>query len=263
MNNPLAGPQGNFKLISSRNKEEDEKSLIDLRDQSRIVPGNTCEFPSKIYVINRSEREDRWGTFQRINSDLFKKFEIERWEATSTSPQITSTVDAIFQSFLNCLDQSLDNNECVIIMEDDAYLAEGGIEKLETTWKDLPEDWDVLVGNHYFFGQISILTDNLAKPVQRASTVNFSVFRRTCLPKIKEYRYLRDVYPSIRDFDHYVTSEIIPINNYTVWPMISREIPSYSDHKGRILDSAIKIREHAFKYKFVDSDKYYSSLEGW
>jgi hypothetical protein len=99
MNNPLAGPQGNFKLISSRNKEEDEKSLIDLRDQSRIVPGNTCEFPSKIYVINRSEREDRWGTFQRINSDLFKKFEIERWEATSTSPQITSTVDAIFQSF--------------------------------------------------------------------------------------------------------------------------------------------------------------------
>ena len=148
-------------------------------------------------------------------------------------------------------------------MEDDSYLAEGGIEKLKETWEDLPEDWDVLIGNHYFFGGMNILTDNLAKPTQRASTINFSIFRKTCLPKIKEHKYLRDTYPSIRDFDHYVTSEIVPINNYTVWPMISREISSYSDHRGRILDSSIRIRENAYKYKFIDQDKYYSSLEGW
>ena len=110
---------------------------------------------------------------------------------------------------------------------------------------------------------MNILTDNLSKPTQRASTINFSIFRKTCLPKIKEHKYLRDAYPSIRDFDHYVTSEIVPINNYTVWPMISREISSYSDHKGRILDSSIRIRENAYKYKFIDQDKYYSSLEGW
>ena len=263
MNNPLSGPSGNFRFISSKNRTEDEKSLVDLRNQKQILPGNTCKFPSRIYVINRLERKDRWDTFQRINSDLFKEFKVERWEATSTSYQITSTVDAIFQSFLNCLDHSLEKEECVIIMEDDSYLAEGGLEKLKMAWEDLPEDWDVLVGNHYFFGQMNILTKNLAKPVQRASTINFSIFRKSCLPKLKEYGYLRDVYPSIRDFDHYVTSEIIPINNYTVWPMISREISSYSDHKGRILDSAIKIREHAYKYKFVDQEKYYSSLEGW
>ena len=148
-------------------------------------------------------------------------------------------------------------------MEDDSYLAGGGVEKLKETWKDLPEDWDVLIGNHYFFGKMNILTDNLAKPTQRASTINFSIFRKTCLPKIKEHKYLRDAYPSIRDFDHYVTSEIVPINNYTVWPMISREISSYSDHRGRILDSSTRIRENAYKYRFIDQDKYYSSLEEW
>jgi GR25 family glycosyltransferase involved in LPS biosynthesis len=263
MNNPLAGPQGNFKLFSSRNKLEDEKHLIDLRLKSQITPNNPCKFPSKIFVINLGDRTDRWWSFQRNNSDLFQKFEVNRWEATQIGYNAPKVEEAIFQSFLGCLENSLESEECVIIMEDDCYLAEGGIEKLEKAWEDLPEDWDVLIGNHYFFGQMSILTDNLSKPVNRASTINFSVFRRTCLPKIKEYKYLREVYPSILDFDHYVTSEIVPINNYTIWPMISREIPSYSNHKGRILDSAIKIREHAYKYRFIDQDKYYSSLEGW
>jgi hypothetical protein len=56
---------------------------------------------------------------------------------------------------------------------------------------------------------------------------------------------------------------MVPVNNYTVWPMISREIASFSDHRQKNLDSATKIRENAFKYKFIDGDKYYSSLEGW
>jgi hypothetical protein len=263
MNNPLASPQGNFRLISSRNRTEDEKSLIDLRSESPIISNNPCQFPSNIYVINLGERNDRWEGFQRNNSDLFDSFNVERWEATSIGPQIKVVEDAIFQSFLSCLEHAFQSQECVIVMEDDSYLVPGGMEKLKESWNDLPEDWDVLIGNHYFFGQLKILTDNLAKPTQRASTVNFSVFRRTCLSKIKEYLYLRDVYPSIRDFDHYVTSEIVPINNYTVWPMISREVSSYSNHKGKILDSSNKIREHAYKYKFIDQDRYYSSLSGW
>lgn len=45
--------------------------------------------------------------------------------------------------------------------------------------------------------------------------------------------------------------------------MVSREIPSFSDHRQKHLDAAIRIRENAFKYKFIDGDKYYSSLEGW
>jgi hypothetical protein len=161
------------------------------------------------------------------------------------------------------MEETFGKEEVIIMMEDDAYLAEGGLEKLRLAWEDLPEDWDVLVGNHYFFGQIEVLTDHLAKPVGRASTANFGVFRKTCLQKIKDHQGLRDSYPIIRDFDHYVTSDMVPVNNYTVWPMISREIASFSDHRQQNLDSATKIRENAFKYKFIDGDKYYSSLEGW
>ena len=68
---------------------------------------------------------------------------------------------------------------------------------------------------------------------------------------------------STKDFDHFITSEFVPVNNYTVWPMISREISSFSDHKGKKLDSSMKIRENAYKYLFIDQDNYYPSMEGW
>ena len=119
MNNPLAGPQGNFKLISSRNKTGDENSLIDLRSESPIVPSNPCKFPSKIFVINLGDRTDRWWSFQRNNSDLFKNFEVNRWEATQIGYNAPKVEEAIFQSFLGCLESSLESEECVIIMEDD------------------------------------------------------------------------------------------------------------------------------------------------
>ena len=263
MNNPLAASFGDFKIRSQKNKEEDEKSILDRRTEKLITGGNPCPFPTKVFVINMSSRPDRWEGFESRNSELFREFEVQRWEATITTTTSPNVVDAIFGSFMRCMEETFGKEEVIIMMEDDAYLAEGGLEKLRLAWEDLPGDWDVLVGNHYFFGQIEVLTDHLAKPVVRASTANFGVFRKTCLQKIKDHQGLRDSYPTIRDFDHYVTSDMVPVNNYTVWPMISREIASFSDHRQRHLDAATRIRENAFKYKFIDGDKYYSSLEGW
>lgn len=259
MNNPLGSSFGNFRIISLKNREKDERSLIDKRSEFK-PGGNPCKFPSKIFVINKSERTDRWERFKKANESLMEKFEVGRWEASSPNRNIPTVVDAIFDSFYQCIKSSPD--ECIIIMEDDSYLAEGALEKIQRAWEDLPEDWDILIGNHYFFGSMEILTDNLAKPVERASTINFSIIRKTILPKIEENLHQRSA-PSIGDFDHFVTSPSVPINNFTVWPMVSREFPSFSDHKQKNLDSAQKIRENAFKYLFVDQDKYYSSLEGW
>ena len=259
MNNPLGSSFGNFRGISQKNKEADEKCLIDGR--SEFIPGgNPCQFPTKIFVINRQEREDRWNKFRSVNESLFQKFEVVRWEASSPGSGLKTVVDAIFDSFYRCIKSSPD--ECIIVMEDDAYLAEGGLEKIGKAWKDLPEDWDILIGNHYFFGSMKIVSDHLAKPTDRASTINFSIIRKTIIPKIEENLHQRSV-PSIRDFDHFVTSSTVPINNFTVWPMVSREVPSFSDNKQKNLDSVHKIRENAFKYLFVDQDQYYSSLEGW
>lgn len=262
MNNPLSLSQGDFRLRSLKNKIQDEKDLIDLRGEYQKNGDNPCPFPKKVYVINRKDREDRWSKFCSLNSQSLKNFEVIRWNATTVEGNITNVVDAIFESFLSCLRESFKTEECIIVMEDDAYLAEGGIQKLEMCWKDLPEDWDVLIGNHYWFYQMKILTDHLAKPVDRASTANFIVVRKTTLPKILENIDLRGI-ESIRDFDHFVTSDQVPVNNYTVWPMISREIASFSNHKGKDLDSSMKIKENSYKYLFIDQEKFYSSLEGW
>jgi GR25 family glycosyltransferase involved in LPS biosynthesis len=264
MNNPLGSSFGAFRAKSLNNKIEDEKSISDLRGQVDLSSKNKCPFPTKVFVINRSEREDRMEKFRANNSDLHQLFDVQRWEAVTPGFRPGSDViDAIFQSFVTCMEFGFTEEESIIIMEDDAYLAKGGIEKLREAWNDLPDDWDVLIGNHYFFGQIEILTDNIAKPTDRASTANFGVYRKSILQKIKDHEESRNGNPYKRDFDHFITSNTVPINNYTVWPMISREIPSFSDHKGKELDITGRIRENAFKYKFVDQETYYSSLEGW
>lgn len=264
MNNPLGSSFGGFRLKSLKNKIEDEKSIVDLRGQVNLGPKNKCSFPTKVFVINRSEREDRMEKFKENNSELYQTFDVQRWEAVTPEFRPGSdVVDAIFQSFVTCMEFGFSEDESIIIMEDDAYLAKGGIEKLREAWKDLPDDWDVLIGNHYFFGLMEILTDSIARPTDRASTANFGVYRKPILQKIKDHEGSREGNFFKRDFDHFITSNTVPINNYTVWPMISREIPSFSDHKGKELDIASRIRENAFKYRFVDEETYYPSLEGW
>ena len=259
MNNPLAssGGIGFFSAHSRKNRNQDLEKLEDLRSSTPISANNKCKFPTEVRVINLEKRSDRWERFQEINKDLFSEFTITRFNAVEGS----NVVDAIFNSFTSCLQESFNNHETVIIMEDDCYLAPGGLEKLKSAFLDLPEDWDCLIGNHYFITGMEILTDHLARPKNQASTLNFAVFRNTILNKIKNNIHLRS--NLLRDIDHFITSEQVPINNYTVWPMISREYVSHSDHKNSVKDMTIRIRENAFLYQFVDSDTYYPSIPEW
>jgi GR25 family glycosyltransferase involved in LPS biosynthesis len=259
MNNPLAssGGIGFFSAHSRKNRNLDLEKLEDLRSSTPISANNKCKFPTEVRVINLEKRPDRWGKFQELNTELFSKFSVTRFNAVEGS----NVVDAIFNSFTSCLEESFKNNETVIIMEDDCYLAPGGLEKLKSAFLDLPEDWDCLIGNHYFITGMEILTDHLARPKNQASTLNFAVFRNTIRNKIKNNIHLRS--NLLRDIDHFITSEQVPINNYTVWPMISREYVSHSDHKNSVKDMTIRIRENAFLYQFVDSDTYYPSIPEW
>lgn len=259
MNDPLASSptKGYFRHFSAKNREEDLTHIHDLRERSLVTPDNPCKFPQKIYVINLDRREDRWLESTFVNEELFSKIPVERFSAVES----TNPVDAIFESFVNCLEKGFQTEETIIVMEDDAYLAPGGFEKLRLAFDSLPSDWDCLIGNHYFFGEMNVLSDHLAKPVGEASTLNFAIFRNTILTKIKTNMHLRE---SVRlDIDHFITSDEVPINNYSVWPMVSREITSFSDHKKSIKDMTIRIREHASLFPFVDSDTYYPGLRDW
>ena len=259
MNNPLAssGGVGFFSAHSRKNRNNDLEKIDDLRSYSTIASNNKCKFPTEVRVINLEKRPDRWGKFQELNTELLSKFSVTRFNAIEGS----NVVDAIFNSFTSCLEESFKDHETVIIMEDDCYLAPGGLEKLKSAFLDLPEDWDCLIGNHYFISGIEILTDHLARPKNQASTLNFAVFRNTVLDKIKDNINLRS--NLLRDIDHFITSEGVPINNYTVWPMISREYVSHSDHKNKVRDMTNRIRENAFLYQFVDSDTYYPIIPEW
>jgi hypothetical protein len=257
MNNPIYSGNPSFKILSEKNRKLDESSLK-IAKKNWNLGGNKCQFPSKVFVINRSERPDRMGKFKEYNRLVYENFEVIRFEASVPNLKIKTTTDAIFDSFYRCILDSPD--ECICVMEDDAYIVGGSIEKIKKSWEELPEDWDILIGNHYFFGSIEILSENLAKPTSRASSANFIIVRKTIIPKINDNIHKREI-QSINDFDHFVTSELVPINNFTIWPMVSREYPSFSDHKGKELDSSHKIRENSFKYLFIDQEEFYTSLE--
>lgn len=259
MNNPLASSngKGTFRILSSKNQNEDAKRILDKKDQYQFISNNKCKFPTSIKVLNLPEREDRWENFSLINKELFQNFNVERFESKSGQDVVLE----IFNSFVSCLEESFKYHETIIVMEDDAYVVPGGIQKLEKAFLDLPSDWDILIGNHYFFGQMEILSNNLSKPSGNASSLNFAVYRNTVLDKIKNNLHLRN--EDRFDFDHFVTSKQVPINNYTVWPMISREYVSFSDHKKCVKNMEFRIREHKYLFPFVDSETYYSSLEGW
>lgn len=259
MNNPLVnsnGP-GTFSFLSRRNQESDKKRIVDKRKGLIIAPGNSCPFPTEIYVLNLPERKDRWERYQELNSKLSEFFSIHKFSSYKGQDVVLS----IFNSFIGCLEEAFKTQETVIIMEDDGYVVPGGMEKLKLAFYDLPSDWDVLIGNHYFFGEMNLLSDNLSKPTGLASTLNFAVYRNTILKKIKENLHLR--LEDRLDFDHFITHPAVPINNYTVWPMISREYVSFSDHKNQIANMEFRVRENSHLYQYVDSDKYYPSLEGW
>jgi len=259
MNNPLAssGGVGYFREYSEKNKQADLLKIRDRRMEFLISPGNICEFPTKIYVLNLDRREDRWSTSRQINDSFFRNFEVERFPAIEGK----KPADSIFESFLSCLDKAFETNETIIIMEDDAYVVEGGFEKIRSAFQQLPENWDCLIGNHYSIGEIEILSEHLAKPVRQASTLNFAIYRKTICEKIRANLHLRD--PHLLDIDHFITCEEVPINNFTIWPMVSREYTSFSDHKGKVKDMTMRIRENAYLYQFVDSHIYYPSLQDW
>lgn len=249
MDNPNYYPP-DFKRLCELNREKDLSCFF--KKELPLVSRNNLEFPSKVYVLNLDDRSDRWERFNHNNTELFANFEVVRFPAIKKDP----VVDAIFDSFTKCIGEA--KEESFLILEDDCYLVSGGLEKLKLAWSDLPSDWDALIGNHYFFTDMELIGENLAKPIGRASTANFGVYRKTLVEKIEANKEFREVTDS-KDWDHFLC--LVPeINNYTVWPMISREMAGFSDHKNRILDMNMRLREHSYKYQFVDQINFYENI---
>jgi GR25 family glycosyltransferase involved in LPS biosynthesis len=253
------GP-GDLRRICELNKESDLSRIIDIGSKFELRGKNEVQFPKKAYVINLTRRHDRWERFNSLNKQLFSNFEVERFDAVE---DLSDVPWAIFRSYLDVMEKAFgeDCQDSIVVMEDDAYLVSGAMDKIRDSYASLPQDWDILIGNHYFFGEMGVINEHLAKPLNRASTINFSIIRNTILDKIKDNLNMRE--GDKLDIDHFITSCDVPINNYSIWPMVSREYLSHSDHKGCEKNMEMRIREHAYLFPFVDGDKYYPSLAGW
>lgn len=258
MNDPLrsSGGPGYFRSVSRGNREKNLARILQPVENNQIFKSNSCRFPDQVYVINLDHRTDRWDEFKFRNSDLFHNFTVTRFSAVEKE----NRQSAIFESHFSCLKQGLSLHESIVVMEDDSYLVPGALSKLKLAFQDLPGDWDCLIGNHYFFGQMQILTSHLAKPTPYASTINFVVYRNTIISKIEENRHHEK---TLSDFDHFLTSEKVPIQNYTIWPMISREYLSFSDHKQKIRNMEIRAASNSDLFQFIDGDTYYPSIPDW
>lgn len=258
MNNPISPSisNGYFSDLSKNNSKEDLKRIIDRRDSLHGIGTNSKKFPTKALVINLAERQDRWEIFREKNPDIFEIMDVQRFDAI----QKNDVREAIFLSHLGCL-ENLQEDDTILVLEDDCELALGWYEKLKKAFSDLPSSWDVLIGNHYFFGEMNVLSENLAKPSGRASTANFVLYSGTAIKKIQNEFNLRE--GGLEDVDHFLTDPRTSILNFTVWPMISREFVSFSDHHKKVRNMEFRVREHAFLFPYVDSHVYYPSIECW
>jgi len=248
---------GYFSQMSLNNKEDDLAKIVDCKGGFR-KDLKAFDLPSKALVINLPEREDRWMNFKIKNDNLFQKLNVERVNGIVEK----FPPDGIFKSHLKCMKLAKKIGEPILVLEDDCELAQGWFEKIKKVFQELPADWDVLIGNHYFFSEIEILTEHLAKPRTQASTANFVIYNHSCHDAVVKNLHLRkelDLY----DVDHLLTSEETSISNYTIWPMVAREFISISDHYKKIRNMEFRVREHSFQFQFVDSDIYYPSIECW
>ncbi len=248
MNNPLAVGSPDYRRLSELNRATDELDIS--RPDTKQIP-NSKSYPRKIYVLNLPEREDRWIRFQSMNQELFEIFDVVRFDALKTS----DVQDAIFKSFKTCIGKAED--ETFIVMEDDAFLVEGAIQHLHKIWEQIPGDWDVLFGNHYFYSKLEIINDVVAKPIGRASTANFGIYSKSLLPKLDDLSMRED--RSLSEWDHFLTGNP-SINNYVLWPMVSREVAGFSDHRGREMNINLRLREHRYRFNFLDNEKFYEAI---
>lgn len=248
MNNPLAVGSPDFRRLSELNRTADEANIVYTK---RDYETNTKPFPTQIYVLNLPEREDRWLKFVSMNAELFKNFSVSRFPAF----KMQDVQEAIFTSFKTCVKQA--TFDSFIVMEDDAFLVEGAVEHIMSIWNEIPGDWDVIFGNHYFYSKLEIFNDYVAKPIGRASTANFGIYSMSLIEKLEDLSMRND--GSLKEWDHFLTGNP-DINNYVLWPMISRESPGFSDHQQREMNINLRLREHKYRFNFLDNEKFYSDI---
>lgn len=214
-------------------------------------PGEGREYKIEnisVLTINGSGRYDKFIENNFIDKEDF----IPYWGISN--PNDTPT--AIFDNYLKIFETRLGDSEILFIIEDDVKLLPGWRESIIKSMSQLPKEWDILSGNFSNLEKIIQIGQELIKPIGNISSMNFTIFHRRGIEKIKSNLELRKISP-YNHIDRYCFSERLNLNCYGAWPMICREIPGYSFNRKMLTDSFKYLIEYQpYKYWFIDKPKW-------
>lgn len=148
------------------------------------------EFPPTL-VINLAEREDRWNA----TKDSFSRWpvQLERVDAVRMKPGWKGCAASHVKAVRLAKERGLD---MVLILEDDALLVPGGIERFETllpVLKARRNEWEIFLGGSTFLEDLQ--TVSVVPPLFKAGayTAHFCLVNSTAFDKIlNEYDPDRD-----------------------------------------------------------------------
>lgn len=124
---------------------------------------NLKDFFSRCYCVNLSRRPDRWESVQKNVVPAWPLAAIERWPAIDG--QIVPHPNwwkagkgawGVYRSHTAIIERCLnDGVKSVLILEDDAFLCDGFVPRVEQFLAAVPADWDMvyLGGQHLFSGR--------------------------------------------------------------------------------------------------------------
>jgi len=199
------------------------------------------EFFDKTYCINLERRSDRWE--ECLNE--FKKYEltgIDRFIAVdgkklnqTSSGFMTPSRLALVKTNVNILEDAIKNNyNSILILEDDVEFTDQ-VKNMESFFKSLPEDWDMLYfgGNHNtHMGKKppNLVNDKVCKLHYTFSTHCVAINKKSfveVLNRIKKYDNALDVI--------YVELQK-SLNVYSFYPLIATQRVSFSDIENKMTD---------------------------
>lgn len=179
----------------------------------------------KKIVIHLKERKDREELYKYELGRFFDDYEV--FDAIKINPGYIG----ISESFKELIRQNINEDQILVFEDDVKFTSNKSIDFLNKCIKDLPEDWDILLGGSYHFDSVS-KTDNLIKVGDFSSghcmLINKKAYNHFLNHNTKEHKYL-DRY--LGALSHQKT-----INVYLCDPMISIQYPGYSDNVNKQVD---------------------------
>lgn len=185
-------------------------------------------FPHK-FCINLDRRLDRWQDVTK-EFDKFGITNVTRWSAfdgstINDSQYMRRGEIGCTRSHSSLMQHCLDNNiDEVLIFEDDVVFSPFVIDLFNQSFKDIPNDWQMIYlgGNHYHGGLISI-KNNIYRMTHTYAMHGYII--RTpamewMVENCKDERYISDVYAA-------QYHAIAPC--YTFLPVLAFQKADYSD----------------------------------